>query len=121
MALTSISVDLLSIVCRLATTNAPATEHDAAFIREAIDKLSEESVELRLQLQTIDNRLHEIERNLKYLKPMVSPLRRMPVELLSHIFGYVLGGPRIDQSALVKLCQVCKGWRDTAHSVPSLW
>ncbi|KZT20077.1 hypothetical protein NEOLEDRAFT_1025012, partial [Neolentinus lepideus HHB14362 ss-1] len=58
-------------------------------------------------------------------KGLLSPLRRLPVELLSQIFMKCLpGGTFITPrrfSAPLLLMQVCSTWRRVALSTPGLW
>lgn len=59
-----------------------------------------------------------------YQKCLLSPIRRVPVEILQSIFlaclpeGFVEADP---QAAPLLLCQICKYWRDVALAYPLLW
>ncbi|KAJ7608988.1 hypothetical protein FB45DRAFT_670999, partial [Roridomyces roridus] len=57
----------------------------------------------------------------------LSPLRRMPPELLRHIFGFALPilasevDGRVTSHSPWTSTHVCSRWRDIAISTPSLW
>lgn len=59
-----------------------------------------------------------------YHKCLLSPIRRVPVEILQSIFlaclpeGFVEADP---YAAPLLLCQICKYWRDVALALPLLW
>ena len=61
---------------------------------------------------------------ISYQKCLLSPIRRVPVEILQSIFlaclpeGFVEADP---YAAPLLLCQICKYWRDVALALPLLW
>ncbi|KAF8979964.1 hypothetical protein BDQ17DRAFT_1168315, partial [Cyathus striatus] len=56
---------------------------------------------------------------------LLSPIRKLPKEILGHIFSYVSGhcilveNPR--SGSIWDLQQVCVHWRDTVRETPLLW
>ncbi|KAE9389036.1 hypothetical protein BT96DRAFT_769361, partial [Gymnopus androsaceus JB14] len=62
-----------------------------------------------------------------FLRNILSPVRRMPQELLSEIFelscvpedGWKSSYNIIHRTSV--LCRVCIAWTRTAHSTPRLW
>ncbi|EIM87221.1 uncharacterized protein STEHIDRAFT_45579, partial [Stereum hirsutum FP-91666 SS1] len=67
----------------------------------------------------------EIQADLHALKQILSPMRRLPLELLSRIFFHVLEDHDSDDQAVMHslslICQVCSGWRALAFGTPRLW
>ncbi|KAJ3539284.1 hypothetical protein NMY22_g4804 [Coprinellus aureogranulatus] len=108
------------VLSRLATTNNAPTSQDASFIREVVEGLDGRAKEIREQLLKLELELQDVERNQKFFKPMLSSLRRVPLEILGEIFVW-LTTMNHRQQALATICKVCKRWRDAACLVPSLW
>ena len=68
--------------------------------------------------------LADAQERIAYQKCLLSPIRRVPVEILQSIFlaclpeGFVEADP---EAAPLLLCQICKYWRDVALAFPRLW
>ncbi|KAJ6451601.1 hypothetical protein C8R45DRAFT_752434, partial [Mycena sanguinolenta] len=54
------------------------------------------------------------------LKYIISPIRSMPVELLSEIFDLTIEDQTHVQDAY-RISQACSGWRQVAHNTSRLW
>jgi hypothetical protein len=58
-------------------------------------------------------------------KGFMSTLRRLPTEILSHIFHYCLPGRKYNSPAAklvpMLLTRICRRWREVAVGMPSLW
>ncbi|KAK7463389.1 hypothetical protein VKT23_006744 [Stygiomarasmius scandens] len=84
--------------------------------------------EIQRQQTTIMHLTHEREDVLLDLdaqRSQLSPIRRLPLELLSAIFHHCLPdlefiSPRSSDAPML-LTHVCHGWRNLALSIPSLW
>ncbi|KAF6762451.1 hypothetical protein DFP72DRAFT_802369, partial [Ephemerocybe angulata] len=100
----------------LLDTNTVPSNVEAASIEQSIAKYDVEIAKLRSQLDTLveERRRHHA---------VLSPLRRMPLELLGEIFTMVL--PYIlDYSGrqdVINLGLVCKRWRDATIYTHRLW
>lgn len=82
--------------------------------------------ELRLELDYT-------RRFIKFHRTLISPWRRLPVEIMSEIFLFTLksrnGGNNIDEDeawiddrpGTLLLCKVCSAWRAVAIGTPALW
>lgn len=105
---------------RLATTNDPPSTQDGTLVREVMEGLDHRAEEIRERLQALELDLQNVERDRKFFRPMLSPLRRMPLEVLGEIFVCLT---EIDSrhKTLAAICQVCKMWRQVAHLVARLW
>ncbi|KAJ2926633.1 hypothetical protein H1R20_g10463, partial [Candolleomyces eurysporus] len=75
------------------------------------------------ELDKIQLLLRKLEKQQQLLRTVLSPLRRIPLEVLGEIFSFTL--PVIQdedfQRALINLCLVCRRWRDAAFAVPQFW
>jgi hypothetical protein len=85
------------------------------------------------EIDQLQDRLKQLEFRRQGLQSLLSPIRRMPPEVLGEIFAFVLELPafekpqrgfeakiRVDES-LIALCLVCRTWRDAASATPQLW
>ncbi|KAF6765397.1 hypothetical protein DFP72DRAFT_1057989 [Ephemerocybe angulata] len=86
---------------------------------QVIDKIKQAPSKLQHELEAHESKLAEC-------RALLSSLRRstIPPELLGEIFRLALEGPvssTLDSDVLVRLCLVCKAWRDVALATPSLW
>ncbi|KAF7354795.1 F-box domain-containing protein [Mycena sanguinolenta] len=56
------------------------------------------------------------------LRHLFSPIRTLPVELLAVFFGLAIrSDTRLYVRDVLRISQVCSGWRQVAHSTPRLW
>ncbi|KAJ6456085.1 hypothetical protein C8R45DRAFT_580954 [Mycena sanguinolenta] len=96
--------DFISKGCaRMATL-----ETKIALLKSSLDKLVQQKDELAAEIRMHENAL--------------SPLRRMPTEILSHIFTYTLPPHEPDaESAPWTVSAICARWRAIAVSDPCLW
>ncbi|KAJ7117473.1 hypothetical protein C8R44DRAFT_854355 [Mycena epipterygia] len=112
----------------LLTTNRPPLDSEILSIQNVIAKQ-------RAQKTRLDARIFGLEASLKKLmadrdmledeiwdhEGTLSPLRRMPTELLSSIFDLTCPSePREDPAPWI-VGQVCRHWRAIISSQPSLW
>lgn len=100
--------------------NAPPSVQDAAYIRETIDSIEQQAADVRAQMLALEQKLQDLETQRQFFKPMLSPIRRMPLEVLGEIFNLAMDDFR-RQTTLSLICRVCKSWREAAHLVPRLW
>jgi hypothetical protein len=95
-------------------------EQDANDLKSNIRALEAQIKGVKYQVQRLDNELDLI-------RPILSPIRRVPPEILGEIFASIpadkhpLSPIRTYQSTLCTLCLVCKAWKDAAQSLPRLW
>lgn len=108
-------------LCRLATTNTPPSAQDAAIILETVEEIDRKLTQKAALLAVLEDEIQELERERKFFKPMLSPIRRMPLEIMGEIFVQALEQNSLRRTSLSRLCRVCKGWRDAAVSTPRLW
>ncbi|KIM81226.1 hypothetical protein PILCRDRAFT_821679 [Piloderma croceum F 1598] len=102
---------------KLSNTSEGFSVHNA--ITDAQNTLAQIDAEIaRLQAKRNSTSLR-----LRKLKAMASPIRRIPVEVIAHIFCCSLPDKpdlRVSRSPLV-LGRVCGDWRKIALSTPRLW
>ncbi|THU95030.1 hypothetical protein K435DRAFT_859959 [Dendrothele bispora CBS 962.96] len=92
-------------------------ERDAQRCDDEIQKLEADIVSLR-------NRQQRIYRHIDRYRSLLAPIRKLPPEVLGHIFRLVCtensAAEKIDCPA-AHLSHVCADWRDLARTTPSLW
>lgn len=116
----------------LLMSNAPPNPQNASILQQELNAAFKD-------LEAIDVELPQLEATLKaiharrllltdYVKryqPVISPVRRLPPEILSQIFLLSRPDGVINMLDATKypwtLTQVCRGWRTTAISTPRLW
>ncbi|KAJ7644635.1 hypothetical protein FB45DRAFT_1053342 [Roridomyces roridus] len=77
----------------------------------------------RIEAQIQDlTRLRDQERELiSALKPLIAPIRKLPVELLTEIFLLAVGSKKEWLIHALVVSQVCAHWRRVACATPQLW
>ncbi|KAJ7617770.1 hypothetical protein FB45DRAFT_214534 [Roridomyces roridus] len=108
----------------LLESNDPPDEGEAALIRGFLDENRERMDEIRAMPHTAPE-LDELERSLEAHIALLSPIRRVPGELLSEIFTHLsykrkVGSRRIDAPPWL-VGNVCRSWRNAALSTSILW
>ncbi|KAJ7366388.1 hypothetical protein DFH08DRAFT_167048 [Mycena albidolilacea] len=95
------------------------TERTRSRSKADIERLIEESESQIASLESLElrEREHAYVVALRYL---ISPIRTLPVELLSEIFGLAIHDDTHIQDAF-RVSQVCSDWRRVAHGTPELW
>ncbi|KAJ7168659.1 hypothetical protein C8R46DRAFT_1092268 [Mycena filopes] len=122
-----------SSVAHLLRTNALPTPVECAWISEHI------LVQPRIDLALVDEEIQGLERTLNELKTrravlatdidahlaLLSPVRRLPDDILREIFVSSLPSTHnaimADREAPLLLCHVSSGWRSIAFTTPRLW
>ncbi|KAJ7635742.1 hypothetical protein DFH06DRAFT_1054928 [Mycena polygramma] len=83
-----------------------------------IDALDSQIDELEVALDKLDRRRDRLEERARQHRAILSPLRRMPPEVVGDIFAMIV----CDQGKpLWYLAQICRSWRRTAVAYPFLW
>ncbi|KAF7357526.1 hypothetical protein MSAN_01348900 [Mycena sanguinolenta] len=91
-----------------------------AEIERIIEKSELEIISLESQIDTLINLRDSQRACVLALKYIVSPIRTLPVELLSEIFDLAIEDPTHVEDAH-RISQICSDWRQVAHSTPRLW
>ncbi|KAJ7918621.1 hypothetical protein B0H13DRAFT_2269015 [Mycena leptocephala] len=106
-------------------TNDPPLESQIPFLRDFVargrarmDVLNPKIALLQSALDELLEERDKLDIEIREHKGGLSPLRRMPTEILSHIFSLVL---RPSESAPWTVSAVCARWRTTVISQPSFW
>ncbi|KAJ7483492.1 hypothetical protein FB451DRAFT_1364403 [Mycena latifolia] len=117
----------------LSTNEAPEGA-ELTFIREVVSKTDAKLADVKKEISRLQNRIQQLQDERASLAiyraqntAVLSPLRRMPPEVLGEIFSWTL--PSIDEGSRKfhkshspwVLTQVCNRWRAVAVSTPSLW
>ncbi|KAF5325980.1 hypothetical protein D9611_000440 [Ephemerocybe angulata] len=103
-------------LAHLRLTNDPPHHAEATHIHGQIAGLTTAIEQAQLHLQ-------QLERQRQEWQVLVSPLRRMPLEVLGKIFGACILGTSIQTipRVVVNLCLVCQTWREAALLRHDLW
>ncbi|KAJ6471862.1 hypothetical protein C8R45DRAFT_874684 [Mycena sanguinolenta] len=120
---------------RLLSTNEPPDDSDFEFIHSVISEadvrlacLNDEISNLQDKLKQLQDERESLSNYLTRNKAILSPLRRMPPELLGEIFSWTLPSMRetwtregyVADSPWV-LSHTSGSWRVVSLSIPSLW
>ncbi|KAJ3522921.1 hypothetical protein NMY22_g11674 [Coprinellus aureogranulatus] len=121
---------------RLCSTNTPPTAQEASFILRLMQDLEKEIEDTEGRAEAmgrvggmepkVDEMLSQtagLQARLEQCRKVLSPSRRIPLEILGETFMYLLEEPHTDAFAqmLARLCRVCRHWRNAAHMTPALW
>ncbi|KAJ6462129.1 hypothetical protein C8R45DRAFT_1027374 [Mycena sanguinolenta] len=116
---------------QLSSTNEPLLEPELSAVRPIVEKTSARLATLDAETSRLKDRLRELEDERTALSEfhaqntrVVSPMRRMPAEILGEIFSWTL--PNIYDifdpgDCPWVLTRVCGSWRAVALSKPSFW
>ncbi|KAJ7467779.1 hypothetical protein B0H11DRAFT_1664285, partial [Mycena galericulata] len=119
---------------RFLNSNEPPEVSFVPFIHSVVSRtgarlasLDDEISSLRAQLELLEKERASLFSYHMQNKGIVSPLRRMPPEVLGEIFSWTLPSPvetwscsRFDESPWV-LTHICSRWRAISIALPSLW
>lgn len=110
-------------LARLLVTNEAPSEQEASEIRSLISELDATyPTGAASPPSERMNTLNGVRVLLNTYKAVLSPLRRLPVEVLEEMFVACLPGERfIAPHFAIRLCGVCSGWRRAALSMQRLW
>ncbi|KAJ6462154.1 hypothetical protein C8R45DRAFT_529152 [Mycena sanguinolenta] len=118
------------IITRLLNNNDPPLDADIPVVRQIIfddeDRLQTLDAQI-LQLQTalaeLVQRRTEVVEHIREHRAIVSPVRRVPPELICEIFDLATVDSRSGLRAIPPwhLGQICHPWRQSALAHPSLW
>ncbi|KAJ7366382.1 hypothetical protein DFH08DRAFT_1071905 [Mycena albidolilacea] len=108
-----------SFTVRVRAAVIEQTERTRSSFKADIERLVEESESKIASLESLElrEREHACVAALRYL---ISPIRTLPVELLSEIFGLAIHDDTHIKDAF-RVSQVCSDWRRVAHCTPELW
>ncbi|KAJ7617790.1 hypothetical protein FB45DRAFT_1063396 [Roridomyces roridus] len=113
-----------SPVVHLLESNDPLDERETALIHQFLDEHRQQLNEMKA-LPFPRPELDELDRSFQAHLALLSLVRHIPGELLSHIFTYVSHerrvGPCRIESPPWRLGHICRSWRNAALSTPFLW
>ncbi|KAF6759704.1 hypothetical protein DFP72DRAFT_843848 [Ephemerocybe angulata] len=102
---------------RLLSENSPPTPLQASELRERIS-------ELDARLAVLDVLASDIERDRAQYNAILSPIRRIPLEVIGEIIATAVPTTLKDHHSrqrLIELCTVSRDWCNAAHCLPELW
>ena len=120
----------------LLTSNDPpsdAKETLVRILRKKIQAIRREITAVKLEIgkyssywhlrnaTTLEDHDPAIIKNITAHESIISPLRKLPTELLQLIFLQIHWDPQTTSTLPWSLCQVCRSWRTVVHDTPVLW
>ncbi|KAL0950513.1 hypothetical protein HGRIS_007322 [Hohenbuehelia grisea] len=116
----------------LLTNNAPPNPQNASILRQELSAASKdleaidiEVPQLLAALKALHTRRTHLAGYVKRYQSVISPIRRLPAEILSEIFLLCRKGQRANILDTTQfpwpLTRVCSAWRSVAISTPGLW
>ncbi|KAK7063539.1 hypothetical protein R3P38DRAFT_3724 [Favolaschia claudopus] len=116
----------------LSTTNNPPSDPEILEIRRIVDKgrvhaayLQSEILRLRHEINELSNERHSIQSKVDRHAAILSPVRRLPAEILITIFHGTLPSPTsrpaFPTQSPWNVSRVCVLWGSVALSSPELW
>lgn len=85
-----------------------------------------EAVSVQQEVASLASQLAALEARLQKHRAILSPIRRLPVEILGQIFFFAVFSDaeyadEKERKALEAICRVCKAWNEAALITPQLW
>jgi hypothetical protein len=118
-------LDHFHLLSLLRSGHVPETKEKTAILTTTenysvqLDSLNTDISQLKTVMKKLKSRRSELELQINYQTALLSPIRRLPNELLGEIFLYYSGG-RVDvcspRSDIWNFEKVCKRWRDVSLS-----
>ncbi|TFK37605.1 hypothetical protein BDQ12DRAFT_736136 [Crucibulum laeve] len=92
---------------------------------ERVASMDRKMEEMRTAMKTLERQRWELSEVIEAHRALMSPIRRLPQDILREIFIYCLptthNAVMSNEEAPVLLTQVCSHWRLTALTTPRLW
>lgn len=90
-----------------------------------VEVLQSEMMDLKKRLSELESRQNEIKKRIARYEIILSPIRRVPPDVLGEIFYHCLPAHRnpimASSDCPLLLTRVCSTWRSTAMTTPKLW
>ncbi|KAJ7059659.1 hypothetical protein C8F01DRAFT_1145270 [Mycena amicta] len=115
------------------TTNEPPNDSDIPYIRQLLQdevaelaRLNREILAVMAQLEGLTKRQEALLKSTSSYKTILSPIRRVPPEILCAIFRLVATeGSSLEEGLRIEtpwmLGHICRSWRNTALNYAVLW
>ncbi|KAJ2915571.1 hypothetical protein MD484_g4836, partial [Candolleomyces efflorescens] len=141
MELNPVPLSPLDLPPLYARCNSPPSQVDYKLASQYVGSIDEELEECQAEIDALEIQLAKLRERVKALQntrdefgPMLSPWRRLPVDVLVEILQIAVN-PGLHRSQLLlspdfqstdrahfkNLRSVCRLWRDVAFATPSLW
>ncbi|KAF9256303.1 hypothetical protein L218DRAFT_881930, partial [Marasmius fiardii PR-910] len=80
---------------------------------------------LKVAIHLLETRRDALSVSVARYRSLLSPIYRMPTEILTHIFSFCCDenviSPGYGPPAVMTLSAVCESWREVALTTPRLW
>lgn len=107
----------LPALTRLLNSNDPPQPVEVALIENVVELMDE-------TIEGLEAQLAKVKSERQQCRALLSPLRRMPMDVLGEIFSHAVesaGSIGQGMKQAVVLCLVCRTWRDAAYATHRLW
>ncbi|KAF6763753.1 hypothetical protein DFP72DRAFT_873305 [Ephemerocybe angulata] len=113
-------------LCHLFITNDEPTSSEVERLHRGVGRITRRMGKIgTISLEnSVALEIQEIEGKLQQIRGALSPLRRVPIEVLGDIFRISLPdntANKAGRQALIALCLVCQRWRTAAWATHGLW
>ncbi|KAF8996817.1 hypothetical protein BDQ17DRAFT_1249332, partial [Cyathus striatus] len=99
--------------------------HEQSILEQIVSDSGVAIDTLEAELSNLQSRLSNIRRSHAFHCSLLSPIRKLPDDLLREILNHVICGKVIDicapRSLIWELGQVCVRWRSVIHDTPLFW
>jgi len=106
-------------------TNFIPSESDVQLINAYLVSPLSEITQLDLEISRLQAKRDDIYARIQPYQALLSPIRRLPLEIMERIFVFCLPTQRHPAmstlEAPLKLGRICSSWRSFAYSCPRLW
>ncbi|KAJ7112101.1 hypothetical protein C8R44DRAFT_558189, partial [Mycena epipterygia] len=108
------------------SSTIPSILHVISDSKGRLDLLGAQIQSVQITLAQLMEQRDEMEDCLRQQRAIISPVRRVPAEVICEIFFLTLPWTRCIQGRSVNqppwcLGHVCRSWRNTAIAYPALW
>ena len=118
-------------LAQLLTSNNPPSDMEETHVRSTIQAMRGEITALELEtnnysshpgsVTTLEDRKATVIKSITAHESIISPLRKLPPELLQLIFLKTYWDTATTPTLPWSLSQVCRSWRMIVHTTPILW
>ena len=105
-------------------SNRMLSSSEETVIRQSYWETHSSILRLEIQIKDLIHRRHALCNHHQMLATLLSPVRRIPPELLGEIFRYCLPQNYCEEGshkAVMLPSHICKHWRDVALSTQTMW
>lgn len=109
-------------LAELISSNVPPSALELERARALLTDSRSHAALLRLQISELESELSTATKQIELYNQILSPIRRLPAEILTEIFLWLAPTPgRHASNEHLVLCAICRSWREIALGISQLW